>query len=57
MRCLAGSLADGVLGDAILIPPHPPILPTNKKMIRGPKKKVWKLVTEQPFTSKCKKEM
>ena len=29
MRSLAGSLADGVLVDAILIPPHPAILPTN----------------------------
>ena len=29
MRSLAGSLADGVLADAILIPPRPPILPTN----------------------------
>ena len=29
MRSLAGSLADGVLADAILIPPCPPIPPTN----------------------------
>ena len=29
MRSLAGSLADGVLVDAILIPPRPPIVPTN----------------------------
>ena len=29
MRSLAGSLADGALADAILIPPCPPILPTN----------------------------
>ena len=29
MTSLAGSLADGVLADAILVPPHPPIPPTN----------------------------
>ena len=29
MRSLAGSLADGVLSNAILILPLPPILPTN----------------------------
>ena len=28
-KVLAGSLADGVLADGILIPPRPPILPTN----------------------------
>ena len=33
MRSLAGSLADGVLADAILIPPHPPIPPTNIRMV------------------------
>ena len=31
MRSLAGLLADGVLADAILILPCPPILPTNIK--------------------------
>ena len=31
MRSLAGSLADCVLADTILIPPHPLILPTNKE--------------------------
>ena len=36
MRSLAGSLADGVLADAILIPPRPPIPPTNIRMVRGP---------------------
>ena len=30
-----GSLADCVLADAILNPPHPPILPTNLKKVRG----------------------
>ena len=35
MRSLAGSLADGVLADAILIPPWP----TNIRMVRGPQKK------------------
>ena len=34
-----GSLADCVLADAILIPPRPPILPTNLKKVRGPQKK------------------
>ena len=29
MRSLAGSLADGVLADAILFLPRPPIPPTN----------------------------
>ena len=54
MRSLAGSLDDGVLADAILIPPHPPILPTNIRMVRGPQK-VRKLVTQKPFTTKWKK--
>ena len=36
MRSLAGSLADYVLGDAILIPPCPPLPPTNNyKMIQN----------------------
>ena len=35
MRSLAGSLADGVLADAILIPPRPPIPPTNIRKVRG----------------------
>ena len=39
MRLLSGSLADGVLADAILIPPCPPIPPTNLKNVRGPRKK------------------
>ena len=39
MRSLAGSLAEGVLADAILIPPHPPILPTNIRKVRGSRKK------------------
>ena len=40
MRSLAGSLADGVLADAILIPPRPLILLTNIiRMVRGPRKK------------------
>ena len=38
MRPLAGSLADGVLADAILILPRPPIPPTNIKKVRGPQK-------------------
>ena len=37
MRPLAGSLANGVLDDAILIPPRSPIPPTKK--VRGPPKK------------------
>ena len=39
MMSLAGSLADGVLADAILIPPCPPILPTNILKVRGPRKR------------------
>ena len=39
MRPLAGSLANGVLDDAILIPPRSPIPPTNLKKVRGPQKK------------------
>ena len=31
MRSLAGSLADGVLADVILIPPRPPIPPKEGK--------------------------
>ena len=57
MRPLAGSLADGVLTDSILIPPRPLIPPTNLKKVRGPRTKVRQLVTEKPFTSKWKKEM
>ena len=41
MRSLAGSLADGVLADTILIPPCPPI-----KDGKGSLKKVRKLVTQ-----------
>ena len=51
IRSLAGSLDGGVLADAILIPPHPPIPPANIRMVRGPQK-VRKLVTQKPFTSK-----
>ena len=35
MRSLASSLADGVLADAILFPPCPPIPPTNISYERG----------------------
>ena len=45
MRSLAGSLADGVLADTILIPLRPPILPTNIK--KASSKKVRKQVTEK----------
>ena len=38
MRLLAGSLADGVLAEAIIIPPQPPIPPTYIRTIRGPQK-------------------
>ena len=38
MRSLAGSLTDGVLADTILIPPHPPMLPTNIRIVRDPQK-------------------
>ena len=46
MRSLAGSLADGELADTILIPPRPPIPPTNKGR-EGVVKKVRKLVTQK----------
>ena len=36
LRPLTGSLAVGVLADAILIPPRPLILPTNLKKVGGP---------------------
>ena len=42
MRSLAGSLADGVLAYAILIPSCSPILPTNTRMVRGPRKQYGK---------------
>ena len=38
MRSLAGSLADGVLADAILFHPCPPIPPTNIRKVRGTQK-------------------
>ena len=34
MRSLAGSLANGVLCDAIEIPPHPPIPHTNIRLVK-----------------------
>ena len=52
MRSLAGSLADGVLADTILILPRPPIPPTNIWQVRGSSKKVRKLVTLKPYISK-----
>ena len=33
-----GYLADGVLADAILIPPRPAIPPTNIRKVKGPRK-------------------
>ena len=39
MRSLTVSLADGVLADAILIPPHPPIPSTNIRKGRSRRKK------------------
>ena len=47
MRTLAGSLADGELADAILIPLRPLIIKEGK----GSEKKVRKLVTKFFFTS------
>ena len=38
MRSLAGLITDGVLDDASLIPPRPPIPPTNIRMVRGRRK-------------------
>ena len=51
MRSLACSLADGALAAAIVISPHPLLPPTNIRKRRA-SKKVRKLVTEKPFTSK-----
>ena len=45
MRYLAGSL-DGVLADAILIPPYPSIPPTNKMKVRC-LRKLRQIVTEK----------
>ena len=42
MRSLTGSLADGVLADAFIIAPRPPILPSNIRMLRGTRKKYGK---------------
>ena len=39
MRPLTGSLAVGVLADAILTPPRPLMPPTNLKKVGGPRKK------------------
>ena len=39
MMSLAYTLADGVLADAILISPNPPLLPTNIRKGRGHQKK------------------
>ena len=44
-----------MLADAILIPPRPPIPPTNKKKVRGSAKNVRIQVTEKPFIVKMKK--
>ena len=46
-----GSLADCVLADAILIPP-PTDTSHHYKEGKGSSKRVRKLVTEKPFTSK-----
>ena len=45
MRSLAGSLADDVLADVILIPPRPPIQTHQCKEGNGLSKEVRKLVT------------
>ena len=39
MKSLDGSLADGVLADAVLIIPCSLILPTNIRMVRDSRKK------------------
>ena len=39
MRSLAGSVADGVLADTILIPPYPLIPLTNTRKVRCRRKK------------------
>ena len=55
MRSLAGSLADDVLADATIIPPPPTDTAHQYKDGKGSSKKVRKLVTEKPFTSKSNK--
>ena len=49
---VAGSLTDGVLVDTILIFPAQRYCPSILKEGKGFAKKVRKLVTEKPFTSK-----
>ena len=49
MRSLAGSLADGVLADAILIPPKTTGTAYQYKEGKGSAKKVRKLVTQKSF--------
>ena len=46
MRSLAGSLTDGVLADAILILPRPPIPPTNIDKVSD-RENVQELVTKK----------
>ena len=48
---LPGSIADGVLADAILIPPLPPIPPTNIRKVRD-HQKVRKKPQEQAAKTK-----
>ena len=47
---LAGSFADGVPADAILITRRPPIPPTNIMKVRG-RRKNKELATQKTFTS------
>ena len=56
MKSLAGSLADGMLADTNLIPPHPPI-PLTQIMKGSSPRKSTEIVTQKPFTSKWEKEM
>ena len=41
MRYLAASLVDGVLADAILSFPRPPIPPTNIRKVMGARKTIY----------------
>ena len=49
MRSLVGSLADGVLADAILSPSRPPVLPTNIRKGKCCRKKYGNLVTQKIY--------
>ena len=53
MRSLAGLSADGVLPDAILIPPRPLIPPTNTRKAKGSRKKYGTMKKGDVGMAKC----